>query len=84
MGGDAEIRYSCGMSALPQPQQRRGVELLLAHFAALDPVRVPARERLQHEVGEELADRLVRSLSGGPRPKQPPAPQPTQPSEYAA
>jgi hypothetical protein len=45
----------------------RGIELLLAHCAALaggDERRPPARERLGEAVGDELARALVAALTG--------------------
>jgi hypothetical protein len=47
------------MSVDSPPRRRRGLELLLAHCAALDVSVPPARERLEQAVGPELARRLV-------------------------
>ncbi len=63
MCGAAHTRYSFRMASLPQPRERRGLALLLAHCAALDEERVPARERLEAAVGPELARTLVLALS---------------------
>jgi len=50
------------MNAVPQD---RGLALIAAHCAALDPGVSTARERLDDAVGEELAHRLVFALTGG-------------------
>jgi len=50
------------MNAVPS---KRGDALLLAHLASLDPATPPARERLEDALGPELAQKLVRALSGG-------------------
>jgi hypothetical protein len=43
--------------------RRRGRCLLLAHLESLDPEAVPARERLELELGAELARKLVFALA---------------------
>jgi hypothetical protein len=43
----------------------RGLELLVAHCASLDPDSVTARERLDEVVGPDLARMLVFALSAG-------------------
>ena len=43
----------------------RGLELLAAHCASLDPETATARERLDEVVGPDLARMLVFGLSGG-------------------
>lgn len=52
------------MDAVPSHSQR-GTALLLAHLASLDPATPPARERLEHALGPELARKLVYALSSG-------------------
>jgi hypothetical protein len=49
------------MSGVPHD---RGLELLAAHCASLDPETATARERLDEVVGPDLARMLV-ALSGG-------------------
>jgi hypothetical protein len=49
------------MNAVPQ---RRGLALLAAHCAALDPGSATARERLDEALGEDLARKLVFALTG--------------------
>ena len=58
---------------------KRGNELLLAHLASLDEPAVlpPARERLEAELGEDLARKLVSALCAG-------APQRAEPLELRA
>jgi hypothetical protein len=52
------------MSAqLPQAQELAGLDLLAAHCANLDPDTPTARERLDVELGPELAAKLVSALS---------------------
>lgn len=52
------------MKAVPE----RGNALLLAHLASLDPATSTARRRLEDELGEELARKLVSALcAGAPR-----------------
>jgi hypothetical protein len=43
----------------------RGLALLLAHCASLDPATATARERLDEALGPELARKLVFALAGG-------------------
>jgi hypothetical protein len=43
----------------------RGLELLVAHCASLDPDSATARERLDEVIGPELARMLVFALSAG-------------------
>jgi hypothetical protein len=47
-------------------REGRGDSLLLAHLASFDPARMTARERLEREIGPELAHKLVFALSTGP------------------
>jgi hypothetical protein len=44
--------------------RRRGLPLLVAHCASLDPDTPTARDRLEAAVGAELAHKLVFALSG--------------------
>jgi hypothetical protein len=53
------------MNALPSAIAHRGVRLLARHLESLDPEAVSARERLDEELGPELARKLVFAL--GPR-----------------
>jgi hypothetical protein len=43
--------------------QRRGLELLSAHLASFDPETPTARERLDLELGSDLAAFLVAALT---------------------
>jgi hypothetical protein len=45
----------------------RGLALLLAHCASLDPDSLTARERLNEAIGPDLAQKLVFALSSGTR-----------------
>lgn len=47
----------------PQQLRRRGVELLAAHLESLDPQAATARERLDIQLGHELARKLVFALA---------------------
>jgi hypothetical protein len=51
------------MTVLAQIGTRRGVRLLAAHLVSLDPEAVPARERLEVELGSELARKLLFALA---------------------
>jgi hypothetical protein len=51
------------MNALAQETTHRGVRLLAAHLQSLDPRTVQARERLDTQLGDELARKLVFALS---------------------
>jgi len=51
------------MNVLPQPAKHRGVRLLVAHLESLDIAAVPARERLDEQLGSELARKLVFALA---------------------
>jgi hypothetical protein len=59
------VAASCSGDTLVEVR-RRGAGLLLAQCAAVDrleaPSHPPARERLEHEVGRELAERLVAEI----------------------
>ena len=52
------------MNAVPQ---QRGLALLAAHCASLDPDTPCARERLDDLLGPDLAQKLVFALSAGTR-----------------
>jgi hypothetical protein len=52
------------MNVSPQATAHRGVRLLARHLESLDhPEAVPARERLEEEIGAELAHKLVFALA---------------------
>jgi hypothetical protein len=51
------------MNVLAQETTHRGARLLAAHLENLDPRAVPARERLEEELGTELARKLVFALA---------------------
>ena len=51
------------MNVLAQERTQRGVRLLVAHLASLDPQAVQARERLEERLGHELARKLVFALA---------------------
>ncbi|HEX4323407.1 MAG TPA: hypothetical protein VHZ77_02130 [Gaiellaceae bacterium] len=51
------------MNVLAQETTHRGVRLLVAHLESLDPQAVPARERLDERLGNELAHKLVFALA---------------------
>ena len=53
------------MTVLAQTRTQRGVRLLAAHLESLDPEAVPARERLEVEIGTELARKLLFALAPG-------------------
>lgn len=42
----------------------RGLALLIAHCASLDPAAPTARERLEEKLGPDLARKLVFALAG--------------------
>jgi hypothetical protein len=50
------------MNVLAQRTTHRGARLLVAHLHSLDPRAVPARQRLDAELGDELARKLVFAL----------------------
>jgi hypothetical protein len=54
------------MNALPQPVTHRGARLLAAHLESLDPEAPQARERLELQLGDELARKLVFALQAHP------------------
>ena len=51
------------MNCLPQVTNRQGVRLLAAHLESLDPEGSTARERLEAELGPDLARKLVFALA---------------------
>ncbi|HEU5477871.1 MAG TPA: hypothetical protein VFU64_08630 [Gaiellaceae bacterium] len=51
------------MNLSPQATTHRGARLLAAHLESLDPQTVQARERLELELGSELARKLVFALA---------------------
>ena len=51
------------MDVLAQKTTHRGMRLLAAHLASLDPQAVQARERLDVQLGDELARKLVFALA---------------------
>jgi hypothetical protein len=53
------------MNPLPQTMLRRRC-LLAAHLESFDPEAVPARKRLDAELGSELARKLVFALGRQP------------------
>jgi hypothetical protein len=53
------------MDVLPQATAHRGARLLAQHLQSLNPEALSARERLEEELGSELARKLVFAL--GPR-----------------
>jgi hypothetical protein len=55
------------MNAARKPRATRGLGLLAAHLASLDPEAPSARERLEQAVGPELATKLVVALCAGSR-----------------
>jgi hypothetical protein len=51
------------MNALAQETTNRGTRLLVAHLVSLDPQAASARERLDEEIGSDLARKLVFALA---------------------
>ena len=51
------------MNVLAQKTTHRGARLLVAHLQSLDPKAVSARERLELQLGDELARKLVFALA---------------------
>jgi hypothetical protein len=51
------------MEGLPQASARRGARLLAQHLESLNPEAVPARERLEEQLGSEFARKLVFALA---------------------
>jgi len=51
------------MNVLAQETNHRGARLLAAHLNSLDPKAVPARKRLNAQLGDELARKLVFALA---------------------
>jgi anti-sigma factor RsiW len=51
------------MNRMLETTRDAGERLLSAHLESLDPEAVPARERLEAQLGSELARKLVFALS---------------------
>ena len=51
------------MNVLAQETSHRGARLLVAHLHSFDPKAISARERLEAELGDELARKLVFALA---------------------
>jgi len=51
------------MNLLAQPLTDRGARRLVAHLESLNPKASQARERLEVELGDELARKLVFALA---------------------
>lgn len=59
--------FAAGMFAAEPDREGTGIALLVEHLAALgrfDDARPSARERLEEELGSELARRLLGALTG--------------------
>jgi hypothetical protein len=54
------------MNLSPPVTNERGTQLLVTHLESLDPEAVPARERLDAQLGNELATKLVFALAAQP------------------
>ena len=54
------------MEVLTQPTLERGAKLLAAHLDSLDPEAIPARERLELQLGSELTHMLLFALASQP------------------
>jgi hypothetical protein len=51
------------MDVLAQKTTHRGARLLALHLQSLDPAAVPARNRLDAQLGDELARKLIFALA---------------------
>ncbi len=51
------------MNVVAPKTTHRGARLLAAHLESLDPQAVPARERLEVKLGDDLARMLVFALA---------------------
>ena len=51
------------MDVVPQATAHRGVRLLAQHLESLNPDAISARERLEAQLGIELAHKLVFALA---------------------
>jgi hypothetical protein len=51
------------MDVLAEQTTHRAMRLLAAHLESLDPQAVQARERLEAELGSELARKLIYALA---------------------
>ena len=58
------------MTVLAPTPTQRGARLLAAHLERLDPEAVSARERLEVEIGSELARKLLFALAPGSAPRR--------------
>jgi hypothetical protein len=58
------------MNSTPQGTKQRGRCLLAAHLESLDPETVQARERLELQLGSELARKLVFALASHQPPSR--------------
>ena len=58
------------MNLVSQPLTHRGVQLLVAHLDSLDPKAVPARERLEAELGRDLTRKLLFALVPQPQSRR--------------
>jgi hypothetical protein len=54
------------MNTVAQLVKQRGVRLLEAHLESFDPEATQARERLDLELGNELAHKLIFALAARP------------------
>lgn len=73
LGDERWIEGSCDTHAPPtlEDMRERGLQLLEAHLRSFDPGEATARERLEEELGEPLARRLVFALALLPTPLPP-------------
>jgi hypothetical protein len=51
------------MNVMPQATAHRGARLLAQHLESLSPEAIPARERLEAQLGSELTRKLVFALA---------------------
>ena len=51
------------MTVVAKETTHRGARLLAVHLESLDPRAVPARDRLDEQLGNELARKLVFALA---------------------
>ena len=51
------------MNVVPQATAHRGARLLAQHLESLSPEAVSARERLEEQLGSDLARKLVFALA---------------------
>ena len=70
LGGQRHDTQSTMIAAAEPHDLTRGAGLILQHCAALsrfEPLRPPARERLERAVGDDLTRRLLVALTGDHR-----------------